>query len=422
MIIHSLFIERIFKLKKIVSFALCAALAFCSAAVIPLEEGFGTAVTAEAASVSVESELLPYYYGFMTKDEQRLYLQLRKAAMSGEPSVRLQSSLSDESYSRLIGTLFYYDPLAFNISAVDGMHYSGRTEVKFEYGIENDEYNYMLAEMEAVSDKINSKFKKNTSDYAKIKYIHDYLTKNSDYKEGEEFSHYAYGALCDGYAVCDGYAGAFAYLCGKAGIQTVNVVGEAGGVSHTWNKVLCGGNWYNVDVTWDDPVTNFRENETYNYFMIDDGIMGKTHTEKPMGFSSPEASDGSGNYFARNKLVASSITEAKNILTAQIVSAAKKGKLTASVRMTDEKTYKAVVSYFEKNNSKSALAMLSSAKKKSGANIITKGMKSVKNEDCYTYTICIFYEDTKISDYYNAPELLDKDTLKYFKGLGININ
>lgn len=408
-------------MKKIVSFVLCAALAFCSAAVIPAEDGFGTAITAEAASVSPEKELLPYYYSLMTKDEQRLYLQLRKAVMSEQPSAKLMGTLSEESYRRLIGTLFYSDPLTFNLAAVDGMRYPSRTEVMFEYGIDNEYYEDMLGGMEEAAKRVTAKFKKNTSDYAKIKYIHDYLTEHTEYRDGEPFSHYAYGALCEGYAVCDGYAGAFAYLCGKAGIQTVSVTGDASGEHHTWNKVLCDGKWYNVDVTWDDPVTNFRENATYNYFMVDDALMGFTHTEQPVGFSSPAAKDSGNSYFARNKLVASSVTEAKNILTAQIAAAAKKGKLTASVRMTDEKTYKAVVSYFEKNNSKSALSMLAAAKKKSGADIITKGMQSFKNEDCYTYTICIFYEDTDISDYFKVPELLDKDTLKYLKGLGIDV-
>lgn len=408
-------------MKKTISFILCAALAFCLAAGIPSGSGFsGTAITTEAASVSAEKELLPYYYGLMTKNEQRLYLQIRKAAMSGQPSVRLLSSLSAESYGRLIDTLFYSDPLTFNISAVDGMRYSGRTEIKFEYGIDNDQYKKMLAEMEAVSDKVNAKFKKNTSDYAKIKYIHDYLTANTDYNDEDLFSHYAYGALCSGKAVCDGYAGAFAYLCGKAGIPTVSVMGNAGGEYHTWNKVLCSGKWYSVDVTWDDPVTNFRENPSYNYFMISDDLMGLTHTEFPTSFPCP-AAVGGNSYFDRNKLVASSITEAKSILTSQIVSAAKKGKLTASVRMTDEKTYKEVVSYFEKSNSRSALSMLASAKKKSGADIITDGMQSIKSDGCYTYTICIFYENTDISDYFNDPELLDKNTLEYFKGLGINV-
>lgn len=402
---------------------LCAALVFCAAAGSTSEDGFGgAAITAGAASVSVEKELLPYYYSLMTKDEQHLYIKLRKAVLSGEPSVSITGTISNESYGRLVGTLFYYDPMTFNLSAVEGMRYSGNMEISFGYGIDSFEYEEMLAGMEAVSDKINAKFKKNTSDYAKIKYIHDYLVQNTIYTDAGDFCHYGYGALCEGGAVCDGYAGAFAYLCGKAGIQNVSVMGEAGGEYHTWNKVLCGGKWYNVDVTWDDPVMNFRESQSYNYFMIDDGIMGLTHTEEPSGFSSPSASDSGNSYYARNKLVASDAVGAKKILTAQIVSAAKKGKLTASVRMKDEKTYKAVVSYFEKNDSKAVLSMLDSAKKKSGANIITKGMQSIKNDGCYTYTICIFYEDTDISDYFNAPEFLDKDTLKYLKKLGIDVS
>ncbi len=59
--------------------------------------------------------------------------------------------------------------------------------------------------------------------------------------------------------VCEGYARAFKFLCDNASIPCVLVDGLAtsdgsSGEAHMWNYVQVDGNWYAVDVTWNDPV------------------------------------------------------------------------------------------------------------------------------------------------------------------------
>ncbi len=46
------------------------------------------------------------------------------------------------------------------------------------------------------------------------------------------------------------YTEAFQYLCYCVGINANQVLGRA----HVWNSVKIEGEWYQVDVTWDDPV------------------------------------------------------------------------------------------------------------------------------------------------------------------------
>lgn len=59
--------------------------------------------------------------------------------------------------------------------------------------------------------------------------------------------------------VCEGYARAFMVLCQRLGIPCVLVDGDAKTTpqetpkSHMWNYVQVDGNWYGVDVTWNDP-------------------------------------------------------------------------------------------------------------------------------------------------------------------------
>ncbi len=63
----------------------------------------------------------------------------------------------------------------------------------------------------------------------------------------------AFGVLCDGYGVCESYAEAFQMLCHMVGIECTGVIGFAG-EGHKWNAVKIDGEWYQCDVTWDDPI------------------------------------------------------------------------------------------------------------------------------------------------------------------------
>lgn len=94
--------------------------------------------------------------------------------------------------------------------------------------------------------------------------LHDYLTGWGSYDEyahrlftplGREDNTNPYGMLVRGYGVCLGYAASFQLLMDLAGIECITVVGAAYGSSqdHAWNMVRLDGEWYCVDVTWDDP-------------------------------------------------------------------------------------------------------------------------------------------------------------------------
>lgn len=52
--------------------------------------------------------------------------------------------------------------------------------------------------------------------------------------------------------VCDGYARVYQWMLLCLGIDSYEVVGEANGECHAWNKVRLEGSWYNVDACWDD--------------------------------------------------------------------------------------------------------------------------------------------------------------------------
>lgn len=409
-------------MKKLISVLLCALMAFSAVSGIAVRgTALDIAVTADAAETSFEKSMLPYYYSKLSDKEKKWYLQMREAVIGKKSSVKLKGSITTDTINKLANTMFYYDVLTFNLKNIaGGTLYANSAEVRFEYSFSKESYDKMIAAMDKKADAVISKFDEDTSTYAKIKYIHDYLIKTTEYVDGTKTSHYAYGAMAKGQAVCEGYAHAFAYICRKAGIRTVNVVGTAGGEPHMWNKVYYNKKWYNIDVTWDDPVTDIIENRTYDYFMISDKVMNKTHTVNPCEYEIPAAADDSKNYYDRYKLTASSNSEAKTLLINQIVKAASKGNSAVTIKLSDRNAYNEFKNFISKNNSEQLFDILKKASKKTKAKLITNSCQSNSDDNSLTYTIFVYYKGTSLSDYYTDPSKLDSATKDYFKKLGIS--
>ncbi len=123
------------------------------------------------------------------------------------------------------------------------------------------------------------------SDYEKELYLHDTLIKNVIYDMDYAEEQNAYSALVNGRAVCAGYAYAFQYLLMRAGIESYYVVGKSHGEGHAWNLAKIGGQWYYVDLTWDDPQMK-DENQNliespysphYAYFNITTEMLTQDH-------------------------------------------------------------------------------------------------------------------------------------------------
>lgn len=106
----------------------------------------------------------------------------------------------------------------------------------------------------------------------KIKIIHDYIINNSKYdkarsdkKESLYKSNTAYGTLIQGYGICGGYSDAMKIFLDRFGIINYKISSE----NHVWNLVYIDGNWYHLDLTWDDPVVDTGVDILeYNYFLI----------------------------------------------------------------------------------------------------------------------------------------------------------
>lgn len=135
------------------------------------------------------------------------------------------------------------------------------------------------------AQKLVKEAEKYHAEYEKEGFFHDYLVANIAYTKDENwdsFGQTAYGALVLNKCVCAGYASAFQLLLSMSGIDCYYVSGTAtnsDGVTggHAWNKVKIDGYWYNVDVTWDDPVPDVPGRVMRRYFNVTDEVLAKNH-------------------------------------------------------------------------------------------------------------------------------------------------
>ena len=138
---------------------------------------------------------------------------------------------------------------------------------------------------------------KGSSDYDTVKNIHDYLVSNIAYPASWSGTgvHSLNYALNKNVCVCDGYAKAFYFLCKANGIEALIVGGDAtdehGTDSHAWNKVKINGKWYTIDVTWDDPFPDDPGNVRYDYFLIKDSDISKSHKWDDQGIPDAYSDD-----------------------------------------------------------------------------------------------------------------------------------
>ncbi len=119
-------------------------------------------------------------------------------------------------------------------------------------------------------------------DYQKELLIHDYIIENCTYQESSDSKaqYAAYGCLVEGKAVCEGYAESARLLFQAAGLESYYVEGAGTSANHAWNCVQIDGQYYWVDLTWDDPVPENGEEETldHKYFNLTDSQLNADHS------------------------------------------------------------------------------------------------------------------------------------------------
>lgn len=119
--------------------------------------------------------------------------------------------------------------------------------------------------------------------------LHDWLMAHGKYDDlsrdnvahiGRPNNTDPYGMLVDGYGICLGFATTFQLLMDLAEVECITVVGAAydSTADHAWNMVKLDGEWYCVDVTWNNSYESIggSAKAAHKYFNVTSALLRET--------------------------------------------------------------------------------------------------------------------------------------------------
>jgi hypothetical protein len=150
----------------------------------------------------------------------------------------------------------------------------GKIKIDVNYIYEDTDIQIIEAKVNSIYDKI---IDANMSDRQKVIAAHDYIVNNSYYDnenaeiiisgsnvEYEFDSQTAYGPLLQGKAICSGYTDAMGIFLDRMELENYKV----STINHVWNVVELDGEWYHIDLTWDDPVLSNGKNMISHKYLL----------------------------------------------------------------------------------------------------------------------------------------------------------
>ena len=109
------------------------------------------------------------------------------------------------------------------------------------------------------------------TDLHKVLSVHDYIVSHVEYRYFDSVNN-GYHALVRGETQCYGYSQLFLRVMDRIGIPCEIVICDdvGNGVGHAWNVVQIDGNWYHLDLTWDDSLPDAPGQALHIYFLKTD--------------------------------------------------------------------------------------------------------------------------------------------------------
>ena len=256
-----------------------------------------------------------YYYDGLDAEEKKLYNEIYAILIQRLSDVTV-STKEAEQLDRVYNMCMRDHPEFFYSQ---GYSFTKHTKNDVIQSISfSPNYTYSEKEVnirkEAIDQYVNhclSSLSAESDEYEKVKYVYDYIVKNTTYETQAPDNQNICSVFLNGVSVCQGYAKATQYLLQHLGIQTTLVTGtiQKTGEGHAWNLVRIDGDYYYVDTTWGDAsYTQNAESHgteypevTYDYLNITTEELSRTHSISEI-MSLPVCDSKKANYYVREGL------------------------------------------------------------------------------------------------------------------------
>lgn len=268
-----------------------------------------------------------------------------------------------------------------------------RTYCAIEYIVTKEEYLAQRDEIENKVQEIVSTLSETKDEWQTELEIHDYIVDNCTYELSEPklVCSSVYGVLINGYGACEGYSRAAKMLFDEVGIKSALVSGISKSSNgeegpHMWNAVEINGDFYYLDCTWDDPVTeDGEETKSYSYFNVTAEMISETHSEFSYNFVCMDTEE---NYFVRtnsyfDEYDRSYEKKIANLLGESISNGGSGIQLGFANKKVCNSAYDELVENGRIRN------VISSASNISGKELMNKSIKCSKDEDRFVLTFVL---------------------------------
>lgn len=230
-----------------------------------------------------DQNFYPYYH-MLEGAEREIYRQVYANAFALNDRFKPCQKIYSTQINRVMEAVFNDHPVLFWVDTAYGCKYDpdGKcVEITLQFNNASQKLEQSKTTFEERAEEILKVARTLESDYEKEKYVHDKLLAKVAYNKSAAMNQSAYSALVNGQTVCAGYARAYQYLMQQLGIPCYYCTGYSG-ENHAWNIVKLHGEYYNVDVTWDDTTPH-----TYDYFNCSDADLAATHVRRGLSVKLP---------------------------------------------------------------------------------------------------------------------------------------
>ncbi len=276
---------------------------------VPPEEEDSAAGTAPVgntgAGLTFDEEFYPYY-AMLNSDMQQLYCQIYANGQSLVQTFGPVVPVNIAQIKNVYEAVYNDHPEMFWLEGGYSCKYlpdGSCVEITLKYNQTASNLEAAKQDFQLYALRILSGAGAMGTNTEKEQYAHDGLMLAADYDVNAPMNQSAYSALVQGKSVCAGYARAYQYLLQQLGIPCYYCTGYAG-EDHAWNIVKLDGNYYNVDVTWDDT-----EPSTYDYYNKSDRAFAATHMRTGLSVYLPACVTGFGQDTEEDAGITSDIAE-----------------------------------------------------------------------------------------------------------------
>lgn len=227
-----------------------------------------SAVSASTYTASPYREEIAHY--------DDVFMKIYEVALDVEKKVNISEyKLRDYELMQIYSDLISSAPELFYLESKVVYYKNSKyvTDVEFTYRMSEKEIEKASIDYEKELNYIVSLVDQGMSDVEMALWVHDYMISAFGYDE-EGLYYDAYSLFTQRKGVCQAYSLGYAAILRELGINCVMISSKE--MNHAWNLVEIDGEWYHVDLVFDDPTPDRSGRVLHENFLLSDDLIKRT--------------------------------------------------------------------------------------------------------------------------------------------------